>query len=162
MSTRKRTMKSLNQKVLYSLLEKKRAQINTQIPQQREKNVWQSSKWCLFRYACSAFDTQRARDRQRMGDRQRERERDREGGIEERMESAKKKKNERTKSMLEERVRPLANPIEASFFPLFPLQLYLSLPLHALFLSIASECASAKLSPPIWHRVPDRSANTYA
>ncbi len=162
MSTRKRTMKSLNQKVLYSLLEKKRTQINTQIPQQREKNVWQSSKWCLFRYACSAFDTQRARDRQRMGDRQRERERDREGGREEGMESAKKKKNERTKSMLEERVRPLANPIEASFFPLFPLQLYLSLPLHALFLSIASECASAKLSPPIWHRVPDRSANTYA
>lgn len=81
------------------------------------------------------------------------------------MESAKKKKkkkNERTESMLEERVRPLANPIEASFFPLFPLQLYLSLPLHALFLSIASECASAKLSPPIWHRVPDRSANTHA
>ncbi len=59
--------------------------------QQREKNVWQSSKWCLFRSACSAFDTQRARDRQRMRDRQRERERDREGGREERMESAKKR-----------------------------------------------------------------------
>ncbi len=114
MSTRKRTMKSLNQKVLYSLLEKKRTQINTQIPQQREKNVWQSSKWCLFRYACSAFDTQRARDRQRMGDRQRERERDREGV--ERREWRVQKKKKRENQINVGRARSTAGKPDRSFF----------------------------------------------
>lgn len=106
--------------------------------------------------------THREREIDREWEIDREKERETERGVERSEWRAQKKKKQRTESMLEERVRPLANPIEASFFPLFPLQLYLSLPLHARFLSIASECASAKLSPPIWHRVPDRSANTHA
>ncbi len=104
--------------------------------------------------------THREREIDREWEIDREKERETERGVERREWRA--QKNERSESMLEEPGRPLANPIEASFFPLFPLQLYLSLPLHALFLSIASECASTKLSPPIWHRVPDRSANTHA
>lgn len=141
---------------------KKLTQIKTQIAQQREKMFGKAvSGVCSDMRALHSTHREREIDREWKTDREKEKERERQwgwGGIERSEWRAKK----------EDRINvgrahtTAGKPDRSFFFSPFSLQLYLSLPLQALFLSIASECASAKLSPPIWHRVPERSANTHA
>lgn len=83
-----------NQKVLYSLLEKKHTQINTQIPQQREKMFGKAvSGVCSDMRALHSTHREREIDREWEIDREKERETER--GVERSEWRAQKKKKQR-------------------------------------------------------------------